>query len=164
MANIDTIIVPDDLTIMAPGEQPTDPVRNITVRFNEDTLTYDVMSVNITGGFDPVRAKNVRGMSLRNLLREHIRHQLYQVNKSNMALMSLPGVRSFFKDNTGRKLSAKLLANPDVKTLDSVAAIYHLARLSHCFTNVSVAKSLGVYNFEGERLVRLAKLEGHIHI
>lgn len=160
-----SINTPNNINIVAPAQSIDEA--NAVVRLIYDDIEEQYIATNMTmssnmsplNGNTSLRSKDLHNMPLRTRIRHGVRKELLEHNKE---LTKIPAVKSYLKGTNGRKLAKEKIESPDDKTLQEIAIVYKLARMSQDFTNVAVARSFGIMRFEAARLVKLAKRLNYI--
>lgn len=160
MPTLPEITTPASLNLISAGKAIEAPSIAVNTYHDPVDATYQVTAVSVSGVMTPVTGKHLRNAGLREILRTRLRAELLDVNPE--LATAHPMVKTFLKGTTGRKTSAAKLAEPDAELLTGVALVHTLARLTHDFPVVSVARALNTERFKAARLVRTARTEGYL--
>lgn len=160
-----SINTPDSINIMAPAQNINGASAVLRLIYDDTEEQYIATNMSMSSSMSPLggggslRGKDLRSMPLRTRIRAGVRKELLENNKE---LAKIPAVKSYLKGTNGRKLSKEKIESPDEKTLQEIAIVYKLARMSQDFTNVAVSRAFGIMHFEAVGLVKLAKRLNYI--
>jgi len=156
MASATTVKTPQilRLAIAATAERPS---VNIRVILDEKSGRYVNASVAVEHPAIAVTPTLLGRMRLGQLRRDALRASLAEQNPE---LLSQPALKSFFRGTSGRTVAEKIRVTPSVEHLQTVALIYHLARLTGDYPVQAVGRSFGLDRADAVRWVALARKTG----